>query len=155
MLYNSKTPQDIALSFWSSIFSRSQCSNSFLIEWSRHNCCYAVSKLMRFLAEKHLLTKCNEHMYVVFTSFQRRPFLLVQMVLKSSGTLKKISVIIMAHSVLAALPWKMKSLCLSDFTQSRQNLLIFWNKNNASQAFFSVNSDFSLLSSLKKERFFL
>ena len=59
MLYNSKTPQDIALSFW-----------------SRHNCCYAVSKLMRFLAEKHLLTKCNEHMYVVFTSFQRRPFLL-------------------------------------------------------------------------------
>ena len=120
MLYNSKTPQDIALSFW-----------------SRHNCCYAVSKLMRFLhrerisflygflAEKHLLTKCNEHMYVVFTSFQRRPFLLVQMVFKSSGTLKKISVIIMVHSVLAALPWKMKSLCLSDFTQSRQNLLIF------------------------------
>ena len=138
MLYNSKTPQDIALSFW-----------------SRHNCCYAVSKLMRFLAEKHLLTKCNEHMYVVFTSFQRRPFLLVQMVFKSSGTLKKISIIIMVHSVLAALPWKMKSLYLSDFTQSRQKLLIFWNKNNASQAFFSVNSDFSLLSSLKKERFFL
>ena len=124
--------QDIALSFWSSIFSRSQCSNSFLIAWIRHNyCCFKVNAFscweeliyvccFYFFPEK-TISPCPDGIKIIWNT-----------------KVKKIWVMIMEHIVLAALPWKMKFLNLFGLTQLRQKLLIFWNWKKANPRHFSL-----------------
>ena len=69
----------------------------------------AVSKFMPFLAAKHLLAKCNVccFYFVLEKTISPCPdcFKIIW-----HTKVKKIWVMIMVHSVLADLPWKMKSL---------------------------------------------